>query len=1266
MKPLVNATGAFGTSLYQVSTDKTLGQYSTIQAAIDAAHTAGASVTNQKFVMISTGTYTENLTLYDGVNLTSANPNNSQNNGSPVITGSHTLSGSTNINFQNLTLLNTTAVDVFTLANTCTLTFLGCFISDNGTGLPTFFNISSGSANANINFYNGTNCTYQGNLINQSNGYCGLVLSSTFAGGLILLDSTVNTVQFNFNIYNSTYGGNAITITGDNCFFALFADNSAISCDIDGTNSNSNQTLTFHNCFLATSMNGWKWKLATLIANNSSINSYNSSTFIDDTSGSGGSTYTYEACTFYCPNLGNLKGSTTVIHSGSLAGSGAPTLTSGATIDYVGCVGFSGNSVLAHTIANATNATDGFLYLPSCAGAPSGVPTVYGAGIPLVIDSSDNLPYFYNGSWHPISGSVVFSGDAGSFTSNAVTIHSNQTANNAGASVFFDATTPNMTLNVTDANQSTFIGSLCGTTLGSFSNTAVGFQCMPVANTSSYSCAFGEGALLLETSGMNNCAFGVSSLNTIDGGSNNSVFGFNAGQGLITTDSNNICIGAYALGNPGVSNSTIIGDGTQTTCYIGGIITADSSTFGTALGVYIDSVTGQLGYGSAGGGTTFTADNGTPFSSSSVTITAGNSTNISGASVVFNATSPNVSFSVTDANNNTFIGYLAGNNTNDGTPQLCTAVGQNSLSMIGSSGGASGQYLTALGNNSGKNILAGAYGIFIGFNAGSEYIAAESGNICIGAYGNATENNVTRIGYFGNSLSQTKCYIDGINTVDSSLFSSPLPVYVDTTTGQLGYGSAIGVLGCDDFGTVTGTQVNILAYAVTNVCGSSVRFTSSMGNTLTLNVTDGNQNTILGLSAGNSGISGVNNTGIGDSIFLALTTGSGNFAGSNLALASLRDGSANIAVGSAALSASVSDNGNVAIGGEVFLSLNGGSSNIGIGYGIAELLLTGSNNILIGNQCANNYTGAESGNIIIGSGTPGNTGENNITTIGFNSGSPSQAGCYIDGINNVSSSGFTTPKPISIDLSTGQLGYADSLILSTSGLGAVSATTGTIQAVGINAQGGVFAESYINTAGSAPTNSFYKSRSTTVGSFVTVQTNDTLGRLEFYGDDGTQFSQVAAMVIQASGTISTGIVPGIITFQTANASGSLVGALTIDQNQLVTANSLASLSTLKTAPPASNTATTGFGSIAIGTALQNTLGYDILVNISVNATVATGATIVMGIGSTNTPTTNAVTGSFSTGLTSSFSAIVPAGYYILVNTTGTITVGSITTQVCAL
>lgn len=98
----------------------------------------------------------------------------------------------------------------------------------------------------------------------------------------------------------------------------------------------------------------------------------------------------------------------------------------------------------------------------------------------------------------------------------------------------------------------------------------------------------------------------------------------------------------------------------------------------------------------------------------------------------------------------------------------------------------------------------------------------------------------------------------------------------------------------------------------------------------------------------------------------------------------------------------------------------------------------------------------------------------------------------------------------------------------------------------------------------------------------------------------------------------------------------------------------------------SSTATSTFGSLVVGTARQNTANYAILVNVSMAITAAAGATIVMGVGSTSTPSTNTVVSSFSVAETISFSAFVPAGYYMLVNTTGTITVGSITTQTCAV
>ena len=42
-----------------------------------------------------------------------------------------------------------------------------------------------------------------------------------------------------------------------------------------------------------------------------------------------------------------------------------------------------------------TNVTKGFLYIPRCAGAPTGVPKKYG-GCPIVYDSTNNKIYVYN------------------------------------------------------------------------------------------------------------------------------------------------------------------------------------------------------------------------------------------------------------------------------------------------------------------------------------------------------------------------------------------------------------------------------------------------------------------------------------------------------------------------------------------------------------------------------------------------------------------------------------------------------------------------------------------------------------------------------------------------------------------------------------------------------------------------------------------------------------------------------------------------------
>jgi hypothetical protein len=48
----------------------------------------------------------------------------------------------------------------------------------------------------------------------------------------------------------------------------------------------------------------------------------------------------------------------------------------------------------------ATAATDGFLYIPACAGIPTGTPTAKTGLAPMVVDSTNNKLYVYiGGAW---------------------------------------------------------------------------------------------------------------------------------------------------------------------------------------------------------------------------------------------------------------------------------------------------------------------------------------------------------------------------------------------------------------------------------------------------------------------------------------------------------------------------------------------------------------------------------------------------------------------------------------------------------------------------------------------------------------------------------------------------------------------------------------------------------------------------------------------------------------------------------------------------
>jgi hypothetical protein len=145
--------------------------------------------------------------------------------------------------------------------------------------------------------------------------------------------------------------------------------------------------------------------------------------------------------------------------------------------------------------------------------------------------------------------------------------------------------------------------------------------------------------------------------------------------------------------------------------------------------------------------------------------------------------------SVTTGSENVAIGYIAMNSTTGGgdntavgysalqrltTGDFNTGLGYGACSNVVSVNGNTGVgYLslnattaatnTALGAASLQLVTSGTNNIAIGYQAGFSYTSSESSNICIGNQGTISESNVLRIGVEGSgSGQQNTCFIAGI------------------------------------------------------------------------------------------------------------------------------------------------------------------------------------------------------------------------------------------------------------------------------------------------------------------------------------------------------------------------------------------------------------------------------------------------------------------------------------------------------------------------
>jgi trimeric autotransporter adhesin len=303
-------------------------------------------------------------------------------------------------------------------------------------------------------------------------------------------------------------------------------------------------------------------------------------------------------------------------------------------------------------------------------------------------------------------------------------------------------------------------------------------------------------------------------------------------------------------------------------------------------------------------------------------------------------------------------------------------------------------------------------------------------------------NGANNIHVVGDGTTITIAGNPGTNTLTASVIEGSTTIILD-----------------GDIGSITGHE---LTFDANTQAGSSVVF-SAAGTTMSLLVTDDDNNTIVGLNAGNPSLTGSNNTAFGEGTGIDLTSGSNNIFLGTDAGSSVTTGNNNVLIGHDGFTTSTNliviargsggvpffhnypgSNSTTTNGGNLFIgtgagnfTLNGGpgnASNNGIGAGTFEGLTTGARNnafgsfaltdlttgtnnivighsagselisgtfnVLVGYDAGNAYTTSESSNILIGN--DGVITENNTIRLGTNgSGDNQQNRCFIAGIDGV-------------------------------------------------------------------------------------------------------------------------------------------------------------------------------------------------------------------------------------------------------------------------
>jgi hypothetical protein len=128
------------------------------------------------------------------------------------------------------------------------------------------------------------------------------------------------------------------------------------------------------------------------------------------------------------------------------------------------------------------------------------------------------------------------------------------------------------------------------------------------------------------------------------------------------------------------------------------------------------------------------------------------------------------------------------------------------------------------------------------------------------------------------------------------------------------------------------------------------------------------------------------------------------------------------------------------------------------------------------------------------------------------------------------------------------------LIGTTSSITLANGQVSYVQTAGTDSRWSYQTTNFASTAGSSEFGYFMgRSRGASVGTYTAVASGDQLGTINWSGADGTNLNSVAASITSfADGTVSTGVVPGRILFNTASSAGSLTERMRISSAGIVT------------------------------------------------------------------------------------------------------------------